>query len=131
MFGMGMSLTASDFSAVLKRPQVILLGLVLQFTLMPLFAFLLANGFSLSKELMVGLVLVGASPGGTASNVICYLAKGDVALSITLTAASTILAVFMTPFLTWFYVGQSIDVPFLNMVLTILKIIIVPVCLCA
>ncbi len=129
MFTMGMTLTLGDFKRVLKSPKVISLGLLLQYGLMPLLAFIIAIVLSLPTELMAGLILVGACPGGTASNVICYLGRGDVALSITLTAISTLLAVFLTPVLTWLYIGQEVPVPILNMMLTVLKIIILPVML--
>ena len=76
---------------------------------------------------MVGLILVGACPGGTASNVMCFLSRGDVALSITLTAVSTILAVVFTPFITWLYIGQEVAVPIVSMMLTVFKIIVLPV----
>lgn len=94
---------------------------------MPLAAFGIAKLMSLSPELMVGMVLVGTTAGGTASNVICYLAKGEVALSITLTTTSTLLAVVLMPYLTWIYVGQTVPVPILAMLLNILKIIVLPV----
>jgi BASS family bile acid:Na+ symporter len=129
MFAMGMTLTLGDFKRVLKSPKVISLGLLLQYGLMPLLAFIIAIVLSLPTELMAGLILVGACPGGTASNVICYLGRGDVALSITLTAISTLLAVFLTPVLTWLYIGQEVPVPIINMMLTVLKIIILPVML--
>jgi len=82
---------------------------------------------NLPLELMVGLILVGACPGGTASNVMCFLSRGDVALSITLTAVSTILAVVFTPFITWLYIGQEVAVPIVSMMLTVFKIIVLPV----
>ncbi len=129
MFAMGMTLTLGDFKRVLKSPRVISLGLLLQYGLMPLLAFIIAIVLGLPTELMAGLILVGACPGGTASNVICYLGRGDVALSITLTAISTLLAVFLTPVLTWLYIGQEVPVPIINMMLTVLKIIILPVTL--
>lgn len=129
MFGMGMTLTGKSFLEVAKRPGVVLLGASMQYLLMPLFAWLAALVFALPPQLAAGLVLVGAAPGGTASNVICYLAKGNVALSITLTTVSTALAVFATPFLTWLYVGQEVPVPMLGMFFTILKIVILPVAL--
>jgi len=129
MFAMGMTLTLEDFKRVLKSPKVISLGLLLQYGLMPLLAFIIAIALGLPTELMAGLILVGACPGGTASNVICYLGRGDVALSITLTAISTLLAVFLTPVLTWLYIGQEVPVPIINMMLTVLKIIILPVML--
>jgi BASS family bile acid:Na+ symporter len=127
MFGMGITLTADSFLAVMRRPFTVFLGVALQFLLMPLAGWLLATLFQLPVQLAVGVILVGCSPGGTASNVICYLARGDVALSITLTAVSTMLAVLATPLLTLFYAGQTVPVPVLDMLLSILKIIILPV----
>lgn len=129
MFGMGMSLTPANFAEVLRRPRVLALGVFLQFLLMPLLAWGLAAVLALPPYLAAGLILVGSCPGGTASNVICYLARGDVALSITLTTLSTLLAVFLTPLLTWAYVGQSVPVPVWDMLLSILKMVIVPVLL--
>lgn len=127
MFGMGVTLTPSDFAATVKRPVIIALGVVLQFLLMPLIGWLLTRLLALPLPLAVGVVLVGAAPGGTASNVITYLARGDVALSITLTSMSTMLAVVMTPLLTWLYVGQLVAVPTAEMLLSILKMILIPV----
>ena len=129
MFGMGMTLTPADFLRVFKQPKLIGLGISLQFLLMPLIAFGLSLLLQLPVPLMAGLVLVGACPGGTASNVICYLARGDVALSITLTSVATVLAVVLTPVMTWIYVGQKIAVPVIIMMFNILKIIIIPVAL--
>jgi BASS family bile acid:Na+ symporter len=129
MFAMGMTLSIEDFKRVLKSPRVIGLGLLLQYALMPLLAFIIGLMLALPTALMVGLILVGTCPGGTASNVICYLGRGDVALSITLTAISTLLAVLLTPVLTWLYIGQEVPVPVVNMMLTVLKIIILPVTL--
>ncbi len=127
MFGMGVTLTASDFTATMKRPVIIALGVALQFLFMPLIGWLLTRLLSLPLPLAVGVVLVGAAPGGTASNVITYLARGDVALSITLTSMTTMLAAVMTPLLTWLYVGQLVAVPTGDMLLSILKIILLPV----
>jgi BASS family bile acid:Na+ symporter len=129
MFGMGMTLTWQNFTAVLKRPQVVGLGVLLQFLVMPLTAWLIAELLDLPPQLMAGLVLVGACPGGTASNVVCYLARGDVALSITLTTASTLLAIVATPLLTWLYVGQKVPVPVESMLWSIFKIVLMPVAL--
>ncbi len=129
MFGMGMTLTAQSFASVFKHPAPVALGVGLQFLLMPLIAWLVALVFRLPPQLTAGLVLVGACPGGTASNVVCYLARGNVALSITLTAISTLGAVFMTPVLTWLYVGETVPVPVGEMLLSILKIVILPVVL--
>lgn len=127
MFGMGMTLSAADFRRVLQRPKVIALGVVLQYTVMPLAAFLLSRLLGLTPELTAGMVLVGASAGGTASNVITFLARGDVALSITLTMVSTLLAVVLTPGLTWLYLGHLVPVPLVEMLLSVLQIVIVPV----
>ncbi|MCS3903484.1 BASS family bile acid:Na+ symporter [Methylohalomonas lacus] len=127
MFGMGMTLTATSFTAVWQRPGVILFGLLLQYGLMPFIAWGLGYLLGLPLAVIVGLVLVGSCPGGTASNVICYLARGDVALSITLTALSTLLALLATPALTWLYIGQRVPVPVAGMLLDILAIIVIPV----
>lgn len=127
MFGMGMTLTVENFLEVARRPVVVLVGLGLQFLIMPLAGFLVATGLGLSAMLTAGVVLVGSCPGGTASNVICYLARGDVALSITLTTASTVLAVLATPLLTWAYVGASVPVPVVDMLGSILAIVLAPV----
>lgn len=129
MFGMGMTLTPDDFIRTFKQPGLIGLGVAMQYGLMPLIAWFLSQVLNLPLVLMTGLVLVGACPGGTASNVICYLGRGDVALSITLTSISTLLAVFLTPLMTWLYVGQLVPVPVVKMMVMILKIIIVPVSL--
>lgn len=129
MFGMGMTLLFEDFKRVFLQPRVIVLGFLLQYLLMPFIAWLLSRLLHLPLPLMAGMVLVGSCPGGTASNVICYLARGDVALSITLTSVNTILAVLMTPLLTWLYIGQKVPVPVFAMMISILKIIIIPVIL--
>jgi BASS family bile acid:Na+ symporter len=127
MFGMGITLTVGNFTAVLRRPLPVVLGIALQYLVMPLAGWLLALLFRLPEPLLVGMVLVGCSPGGTASNVVCFLARGDVALSITLTTFSTLLAVVATPVLTWLYVGEAVPVPVLDMLWSIVRIIIVPV----
>lgn len=127
MFAMGLTLTFSNFKSVLQQPIKIVLGTALQFILMPLAAFVISQLFDLEREIMIGLVLVGCCPGGTASNVICYLAKGELALSISLTMVSTFLSVLVTPFLTLFYLGQAIDVPLLAMMQSILQMVIAPV----
>lgn len=127
MFGMGMTLTLRDFVRVWEQPAVIGLGVLLQFLLMPLAAWLIGKGLQLETALLIGMVLVGASPGGTASNVICYLARGNVALSVSLTLSSTLLATFFTPLLTWIYVGHEVPVPVVDMLLNVLKIIALPV----
>jgi BASS family bile acid:Na+ symporter len=129
MFGMGMTLEVEDFLRVARRPGVVAPGVALQYLVMPLAAFAVALALGLPPQLAAGMVLVGASPGGTASNVVCYLARGDVALSITLTAVSTVLAIVATPFLTWLYAGQSVPVPAGSMLVTIANVVLFPVAL--
>ncbi len=127
MFGMGMTLTFQNFIDVLKNPTVLIMGVVLQYLLMPLTAYVIGITLNLSNELIAGMVLVGASPGGTASNVITFLAKGRVALSITLTLSSTLLAVLLTPYLSYLYLNELIEVPVWNMFLSVLQIVLAPV----
>lgn len=127
MFSMGMTLTPADFKRVLEQPRLILLGVSLQYILMPLIAWLLAMALSLPVSLATGLILLGACPGGTASNVICFLARANVALSISLTAVSTLLAAVLTPLITLLYVDQSIVVPVSNMMKNLLLIVVLPV----
>jgi len=127
MFGMGLTLHLSDFSYVLQMPRLIFAGIALQYTIMPLTAVVLSDLMELDPVLTAGMILVGTCPGGTASNVICYLARGNVALSITLTAVSTFLAIILTPALTAELVSKTIDVPVLDMLLSILYMVIIPV----
>jgi BASS family bile acid:Na+ symporter len=127
MFGMGLTLHASDFSYVLHMPRLVFAGVTLQYTIMPLTAVVLSAIMGLEPLLTAGMILVGTCPGGTASNVICYLARGNVALSITLTAISTLLAVLLTPALTYQLVSASIEVPAWDMLLSILYMVIIPV----
>lgn len=129
MFAMGLTLSGRDFLAVIRRPQLIALGLLLQYGIMPLAAWLIALALGLPPQLLAGLVLLGASPGGTASNLVCYLARADVALSITLTTASTLLAVVLTPALTWLYAGERVSVPALEMLASIARMVLIPVAL--
>jgi BASS family bile acid:Na+ symporter len=129
MFGMGMTLSWQNFRETWSRPWTVLLGTTLQFGVMPAAAWLVSTAMQLQPELFIGMLLVGACSGGTASNVICYLARGDVALSITLTTVSTLLGIFMTPWLTLVYAGQHIDVPAWPMLITICQIILLPVTL--
>ena len=129
MFCMGMSLQITDFKQVILQPTPILLGVSLQFICMPLLAWGLSNTFSLPDAFIIGMILVGACPGGTASNVICYLARGNVALSIMLTSISTLLAVLLTPLLTLLYMKQSVPVPVWDMIKSLTIIILLPVLL--
>ncbi|MBO6031256.1 MAG: bile acid:sodium symporter family protein [Prevotella sp.] len=127
MFGMGLTLSPKDFKVVLTRPKDIFLGCLAQFTVMPLLAFLLTWAFSLPKELALGVILVGCCPGGTASNVITYLAKGDLALSVGMTATSTLLAPLLTPLMVLLLAGTMVDVDTIGMLLSILYVVIAPI----
>lgn len=127
MFGMGLTLKPSDFKVVFSRPKDVVLGCVSQFVLMPLLAFLLTKAFQLPPELAIGVILVGTCPGGTSSNVMTYLSKGDVALSVGMTAVSTILAPLLTPLLTLLYAGQRINVDVVSMFLSIIKVVLLPI----
>lgn len=129
MFGMGLTLKPHDFQVVFSRPKDVLIGCAAQFTIMPLLAFLLTKAFQLPPELAVGVILVGTCPGGTSSNVMTYLSKGDVALSVGMTAVSTVLAPFLTPLMTYFYAGQRVDVDMVSMFLSIVKVVILPIAL--
>ena len=129
MFGMGLTLKMDDFKVVFSRPKDIIIGFIAQFTLMPLIAFLLTKAFNLPTEIAVGVILVGTCPGGTSSNVMTYLSKGDVPLSVGMTAVSTLFAPLMTPLLTLLYAGQRVDVNAVAMFLSIVKVVLVPIAL--
>jgi len=127
MFGMGMTLTWDNFKEIIKSPSVIFLGFGLQYLIMPIAAYVISILLNLPPQMMAGLVLVGSSPGGTASNVITYLGNGNVALSITLTLTSTIFAVFLTPFFSYILLNHVVPVPAAEMFLDILQIVLIPV----
>jgi BASS family bile acid:Na+ symporter len=127
MFGMGLTLRWEDFRVVFSRPRDIAVGCSAQFIVMPLLAFILARLFQLDEALTVGVVLVGCCPGGTASNVITYLAKGDLALSVGMTGVSTLLAPVLTPLLVWLLAGKTVDVDVVAMFLSILWVVILPI----
>ena len=127
MFGMGLTLSLKDFKVVFSHPRDVLTGCLAQFTIMPLLAYALARLFRLDEALALGVVLVGCCPGGTASNVITYLAKGDLARSVGMTGVSTLLAPLLTPLLTWALAGKSVDVDVASMFLSILWVVIVPI----
>ena len=129
MFGMGLTLKAEDFRVVFTRPRDVIIGCLAQFTVMPLLAFALTRIFRLDAALAIGVILVGCCPGGTASNVITYLAKGDLALSVGMTATSTLLAPVLTPLLVWLLAGETVDVNVLGMLLSILWVVILPIAL--
>ncbi len=127
MFCMGLTQTREDFSRVLQSPKAIGLGLFLQYSIMPFLAFAIGIILNLNKDAAVGLIIVGCCAGGTASNVMTFLAKGNVALSITLTLVSTLLGVFLTPLLIQLYAGHLLEISVLPMLLTICKIVLFPV----
>ena len=127
MFGMGMALRLDDFRIVFSRPRDVLIGCLAQFTIMPLLAWVLARLFALDDALAIGVILVGCCPGGTASNVITYLAKGDLALSVGMTATSTVFAPVLTPLLVSLLAGETVDVDEAGMLLSILWVVILPI----
>ena len=127
MFGMGLTIKLSDFAVVFKRPRDVLVGCGAQFVVMPLLAFILGKVFHLDNELLVGIVLVGTCPGGTASNVITYLSKGDTALSVGMTAVNTLLAPFATPLLTYLYLRKTVSVDAVSMFISIIQVVIIPI----
>jgi BASS family bile acid:Na+ symporter len=129
MFGMGLTLTAEDFKEVFKRPKDVAIGAGAQFIIMPLIAYVLAIGFQLPPEVAVGVILVGCCPGGTASNVMTYLARGDTPLSVSVTAASTILAPIMTPLLVWILASQWLPVSAGALFWDIVQVVIIPIVL--
>lgn len=129
MFCMGLALSKDDFLRIGKDPRGVLIGLVLQFLLMPILALLLSNILQLSNQLTIGMVLVGSCAGGTASNVISYLAKGDLALSISMTICSTLVGVVATPLLCAFYLSETIAVDSAGMFFSIVQMVLLPVTL--
>ena len=129
MFGMGTTLSVKDFVLVFKRPRAVFLGAVAQFFIMPCRAFSLATIFQLDPALTAGVILVGTCPGGTSSNVITFMSKGDVALSVTMTSVSTVLSPILTPAITYLLIGTKIAFDPVGMFLSIVQIVIVPICL--
>ena len=129
MFGMGMTLKLSDFKVVFTKPKAVITGILSQFIIMPLLAFLLVKIFNLDPALAVGVILVGSCPGGTSSNVMTYLAKGDVALSVGMTACTTILAPVVTPALVLLLGGATINVSYMSMLMSIVQVVLVPIVL--
>lgn len=129
MFGMGLTMKVGDFVSVFTSPKEVVIGFVGQFAFMPLLAYLIGTFFGFGPELMAGLVLVGTCPGGTASDVMTYLAKGDVALSVSITAVNTLLAPILTPLLTLAYLGTTMNVDAFGMFLSIVQVVIVPILL--
>jgi BASS family bile acid:Na+ symporter len=129
MFGMGTAMSLGDFAAVVKMPKGVVVGLLCQFTIMPLVGVSLALAFDFPAEIAAGVVLIGSAPSGVASNVMAYIAGANLALSITLTAVATLLAPFVTPFLMELLAGQFIPIDFVAMIIGIIKMVILPIVL--
>ncbi|MFK3939159.1 bile acid:sodium symporter family protein [Alkalihalobacillus sp. NPDC078783] len=127
MFGMGLTMRGSDFAVVAKRPIPVFIGLVAQFVIMPSIAFGLTQLFNLPYELAVGIILVGACPGGTASNVMVFLAKGDLPLSVAMTSISTLLAPLLTPAIMFVLASQWVNVDTGSMFISIVQVIVIPI----
>ena len=127
MFGMGLTLSPADFREVVRRPRDVALGVLGQFVIMPVSAYVLCLVLNLPPELAVGLMLLGCCPGGTASNVVTFLARGDVALSVTITSCTTLLAPLATPALMWFFASEWLAVDPTAMFLSIVQIILLPI----
>ena len=129
MFGMGLTLSLDDFREVVRRPVDVGIGVASQFLIMPLLAVLLTKIIPMSPEVAAGVILVGCCPGGTSSNVMTYLGKGDVALSVACTSVTTLAAPLVTPFLVWFFASQFLPVDAWAMFMSIVKVILVPLAL--
>lgn len=127
MFGMGLTININDFKIVFSRPRDIIIGCIAQFTIMPSLAWCLAKLFNLPPELAIGVILVGCCPGGTSSNVITYLAGGDLPLSVGFTSISTLLAPLLTPLLTWMLAGTYVNVSIWSMFISIISVVILPI----
>ena len=129
MFGMGMTMTVDDFKSVLHSPKAVCIGVAAQFIVMPGLAFLLCKLFNLAPEIAIGVILVGCCPGGTASNVITYMAKGNTALSVACTSVSTLLAPLLTPAIFYLLASQWIEINALSMLSSILQVVLLPIVL--
>ncbi|MDF1819684.1 MAG: bile acid:sodium symporter family protein [Immundisolibacteraceae bacterium] len=127
MFGMGVGLSTEQLLGVVKSPRFLLIGVVLQFLLMPLLAWGIATAMGLPLLLAAGLIITGSCPGGTASNVMVYLAGGNLALSVAMTTCSTLIAPLVTPLLAQFYIGERLELPVGQMYLSIVQIVVLPV----
>lgn len=127
MLGMGMTMTVDDFKGVLQSPKAVLIGVVAQFVIMPGLAYVLCKLFNLPPEIAVGVILVGCCPGGTASNVITYMAKGNVALSVACTSVSTLLAPVLTPAIFYLLASQWLKIDAASMFISILQVVLLPI----
>ena len=127
MFGMGMTMTPADFKSVAQQPKAVLIGVLAQFIIMPTLAYILCQLLRLPTEIAIGVILVGCCPGGTASNVITYMAKGNTALSIACTSVSTLLAPILTPFIFYLLASQWIEINATSMLVSILQVVLIPI----
>ncbi len=127
MFGMGTTMSLADFGLVLKTPKAVIVGLVCQFTIMPIMGYILANSFGFSGEIAAGVILIGCSPSGLASNVMAFIAKANVALSITITSIATLLAPFITPALMKLLAGQFIEIELVTMMKDVANMVFLPI----
>ena len=127
MFCMGLTLRVSDFKRVWNKPQPIALAIIIQFSIMPLAAIVLSKAFNLSDELTVGMLIVGACAGGTASNVMTFLARGDVALSVSMTLASTMWGIIATPMIISATAGEIVEIDSLGMMISVIKMVLIPI----
>ena len=129
MFGMGTNIDTRDFKELIKNPKEVLIGSLAQFTIMPLLAWFLAIVFHVNKDIALGIILVGSCPGGTASNVITHIARGDVSMSVSMTILSTLLAPIITPALIYLLAGRWVDISIIAMFKSVIKVILLPVLL--
>lgn len=129
MLGMGLTITPNDFKMVFKAPRAVIIGVCLQFSIMPTLAFIIAKSFHLPPDIAVGVILVGCCPGGTSSNVMSYLAKANVALSVSITTVSTLLAPFVTPALIYLFANEWLEVSFVSMLWSVVQVVLIPIAL--
>ena len=127
MFGMGLTLKPSDFDILFKRPKAVIIGVIAQFAIMPATAYLLAKLLNLPAEIAVGVILVGCCPGGTASNVMTYLARGNVALSVAVTSVSTLISPLLTPAIFLMLAGEMLEIQAGSMLMSIVKMVLFPI----
>ena len=127
MLGMGLTIDSKDFKIIFQAPRSVIIGVVLQYTIMPLSAFLIVKLFHLPPEIAIGVILVGCCPGGTSSNVMSYLANANVALSVAITSVSTLLAPFLTPALIYLFAHEWLQVSFISMFWSVVQVILIPI----
>lgn len=129
MFGMGLTLKPSDFDILFKHPKAVIIGVIAQFAIMPATAWLLSKLLNLPAEIAVGVILVGCCPGGTASNVMTYLARGNVALSVAVTSVSTLISPLLTPAIFLMLAGEMLEIQAAGMLMSIVKMVLLPIVL--